>query len=161
MTGHELVDPAFSGRLCLTLLHSVWQVALLALVAWCVDWLLRGRSVERCYAVHVVALMVGLAAMPVTYAMIDVPIAPPMLVTVDESGVLADASATISVATSDDTTTAPLDVPFDDPLETRAIDLRLELHVQAPAPASEASAAPTTADSPATQSSEKAPSWWL
>ena len=34
MIWHALVDPELSGRLCLTLLHYVWQVALLALIAW-------------------------------------------------------------------------------------------------------------------------------
>lgn len=72
MIWHALVDPAFSGRLCLTLLYSVWQAALLALIAWCAGWVWRSRSVERCYAVSVVALLATLTAMPVTYLLMDV-----------------------------------------------------------------------------------------
>jgi len=47
MIWHSLVDPALSERLCLTLLHSVWQVALLALAAWCLDQLRRIRQADR------------------------------------------------------------------------------------------------------------------
>ncbi len=72
MTWHSLVDPVLSGRLCLTLLHSVWQVALLALVVWCVDQLWRIYSVERRYVMNVAALVTALVAMPVTYVLIDV-----------------------------------------------------------------------------------------
>ena len=62
MIWHAIVDPAFSGRLCLTLLHSVWQVTVLALVAWCVDQLWRNRSVERCYAVNVAAVVANMVS---------------------------------------------------------------------------------------------------
>ena len=72
MTWNALVDPAFSGRLCLTLLHSVWQVALLVFIAWCVDRLWRHRSVERRYALNVAALVATFAAMPITYMLLDV-----------------------------------------------------------------------------------------
>ena len=33
MSWHEFTDPTFSSRLCLTLLHSIWQVAIVALLA--------------------------------------------------------------------------------------------------------------------------------
>ena len=40
-----LFDPAVSVRLCLVLVHSLWQVALLAAVAWLVGrWWRGGRS---------------------------------------------------------------------------------------------------------------------
>ncbi len=67
-----LIDPAFAGRLCLTLLHSAWQVALLALVAWSFERFWRNRSVERCYALHVAALVAAIAAMPITFALVEV-----------------------------------------------------------------------------------------
>lgn len=72
MNWASLFDPALSGRLCLTLLHSVWQVALLAAIAWCLDWLWRKKSVELRYIVHVGALVIALVTLPVTYRLIDV-----------------------------------------------------------------------------------------
>ena len=65
-----LWDADFCSRLGLVLLHSLWQVAVLAIVAWGVERLLLGRSVERSYSIHVAALLLSLAAMPVTYALI-------------------------------------------------------------------------------------------
>lgn len=48
MSWDTLVDVEFSGRLCLTLFHSVWQVAALAAAAWAVDrvwgWRIRWRT---------------------------------------------------------------------------------------------------------------------
>ena len=44
-------------RLCLTLLHSLWQVALLAVIVWLVDRWWRKNSVERTYWLHVAALL--------------------------------------------------------------------------------------------------------
>jgi beta-lactamase regulating signal transducer with metallopeptidase domain/uncharacterized GH25 family protein len=72
MTWYAIVDPAFSGRLCLTLLHSLWQIALLALAAWCVDRFVRNLSVERRYVVNVTLLVAALVLMPITYVLIDV-----------------------------------------------------------------------------------------
>ncbi len=72
MTQFDLIDPALSGRLCLTLLHSLWQVALLVCVAWCACWLWRERSVERRYAVYVTAMLATLVAMPITYLLLDI-----------------------------------------------------------------------------------------
>ena len=67
-----LFDSTFCSRLGLMLLHSLWQVALLAMIAWCVErfWLKRlwlRQSVERGYAVYVAALLLALVAMPVTF----------------------------------------------------------------------------------------------
>jgi len=72
MIWHAFVDSALSVRLCLTLFHSMWQVALLALVPWCVDRLWRSNSVERRYSVNVVALLAALLVLPLTYLLIDV-----------------------------------------------------------------------------------------
>ena len=64
MSLHELVDPSFSIRLSLTLLHSLWQVGLLTLAVWTLDRLRRKPSAERSYTLHVAALAASLAAMP-------------------------------------------------------------------------------------------------
>lgn len=72
MTWHELFDPVFSGRVCVTLLHSLWQVAALAAVAWLIERSWHKSSVERSYVLHVSVLSVALVAMPVTYFSIDV-----------------------------------------------------------------------------------------
>ena len=51
-------DPTICARLCLTLLHSVWQTSLITLAVWIVDALWRGLSLERRYALHVTVWMV-------------------------------------------------------------------------------------------------------
>jgi hypothetical protein len=72
MTWPFYVDPTLCSRLCLTLLHSVWQVALLALAAFGASRIGRRRSVERDYAFQVAALLASLFAIPVTFASISV-----------------------------------------------------------------------------------------
>ena len=64
------VDPLLSSRLCLTLLHSLWQAALLAAIALAMGRLARRRSVEREYAFLVTALLTTLGAMPATFALL-------------------------------------------------------------------------------------------
>ncbi|MHB9049412.1 MAG: M56 family metallopeptidase, partial [Pirellulales bacterium] len=88
MTLQTICDPTVSGRLCLTLVHSVWQVALFAAIAWGLDRLWRRRSVEGSYALHVAAILAGLAAMPITYALVDA----------DWSRIAAQSEATVAVA---------------------------------------------------------------
>jgi BlaR1 peptidase M56 len=63
-------DPVLSSHLCLMLLHSLWQAALLAGIALAVGRLARRRSVEREYAFLVTALLTTLGAMPVTFALL-------------------------------------------------------------------------------------------
>ena len=63
----SLFDSTFCSRLGLMLLHSLWQVAVLAMVAWGVDRFWLKRSVERSYAVCVAVLVLALVAMPVTF----------------------------------------------------------------------------------------------
>ena len=70
----KMIDPATSGRLCLALLHSIWQVLLLALTVWALDRLCPNRTVRLNYALHVGALLAGLALLPVTYALVEVPV---------------------------------------------------------------------------------------
>ena len=67
-----IADPLFSGRLCMTLVHSLWQVVLVAAIARGLAWLWGRRSVERAYAMHVAALLAMVVAMPVTYAIVAV-----------------------------------------------------------------------------------------
>ena len=67
-----LVDPALSGRLCLMLLHSIWQVGLLCCLAWGVDRLRRQTSVQASYKLYVVALLASLVLLPVTFSLVEV-----------------------------------------------------------------------------------------
>ena len=65
------LDPSISIRLCLTLLHSLWFVPLLAGSAWLAEKL--GRlSVERSYALHAAAIVAALIALPLTYSIVEV-----------------------------------------------------------------------------------------
>ena len=72
MTLQTICDPMVSGRLCMTLIHSIWQVALFAAIAWGLERLWRRRSVESKYVVYVAALLASLVAMPITYALVHV-----------------------------------------------------------------------------------------
>ncbi len=122
MIWYAFVDPGFSWRLCLTLLHSVWQMALFALVAWCVERLWRKRSVERRYFVNVVALFAILAAMPITYVLTGV---------AERAGDAALETRTIATAEEYSPTTtataAPDAVPFT-PVEKLAPTPRAEMN---------------------------------
>ena len=60
------------ARICLTLVHSLWVVALAALVASAVGRLWLRTRVQWCYLVHVGALVVGLAALPVVFLLLRV-----------------------------------------------------------------------------------------
>ncbi len=71
MSLSDFTDPAFSSRLCLTLLHSLWQVALVTLVAALLDRMWKQQSAARNYTVHVTALTIALAALPVTWVLIN------------------------------------------------------------------------------------------
>ncbi|MFK7778014.1 MAG: carboxypeptidase regulatory-like domain-containing protein [Gimesia sp.] len=66
------LDPELSGRLCLTLMHSLWQISVLVFVVWCIDQIWRSGSVEHRYTVNVAALVVALLALPITYQLIDI-----------------------------------------------------------------------------------------
>lgn len=79
MNWQTLLEPSFSGRVCLTLVHSLWQAALLATIVAGLNRRWRGGSVERKYALHVVALVVSLLALPVTFTLIDFPPAVPSI----------------------------------------------------------------------------------
>ena len=68
----DWLDPVLSGRLCLTLLHSLWQVALLTAFAVAVDRHSRSGSAERTYSIYTAALLISIAALPVTWYLVDV-----------------------------------------------------------------------------------------
>lgn len=61
------IDSTTCSRISLVLLHSLWQVTLLALLAWIVERRLSKKSVERSYTISFGMLLLGLLAMPVTY----------------------------------------------------------------------------------------------
>jgi beta-lactamase regulating signal transducer with metallopeptidase domain len=67
----SMLDPALSSRLCLMLVHSLWQVALLAAIVWCCERLLRW-SVERRYLMYVAAMVFALLLLPMTFVVVDV-----------------------------------------------------------------------------------------
>jgi beta-lactamase regulating signal transducer with metallopeptidase domain len=69
MSGQTILfDPELSGRLCLTLLHSLWQVAIAALIAVAAGHLWRKKGVEWRYLFHVAALVASLIAVPLTFS---------------------------------------------------------------------------------------------
>ena len=73
MNWELFVDPAFSTRLCFTLLHPLWIVAILAILAKAADLIWRNSSLEKRYAIHVAAILLGVAAIPITFLVIGVP----------------------------------------------------------------------------------------
>ena len=70
-----LMTVDFFERLCLTLMHSIWQVALLAVVATACSWLLCRtkcrKNVYRKYTIHVATLIVALLVTPVTFMLVE------------------------------------------------------------------------------------------
>lgn len=71
MSDATYLTPEFSGRLCLTLLHSLWQMGLLAVVGWAVERWRGRRSLEWAYGVHVALLASGVVATATTFARVD------------------------------------------------------------------------------------------
>ncbi|HVX60818.1 MAG TPA: hypothetical protein VHC19_09455, partial [Pirellulales bacterium] len=118
MNAYDALDPAFSGRLCMTLFHSGWQIALLVLAARVAEGLFRRPSARKSYALHVTALCVGLAALPVTYAFVEVhepgDAAPSDRTTARQltaQDSTAEASATLAAADQINATTRPSSSP--------------------------------------------------
>jgi beta-lactamase regulating signal transducer with metallopeptidase domain len=72
MSWLEILDPVFTERLCLTLLHSLWQVAALTIAASMIDRLARNTSAARSYGLYTSSLIFALAALPVTWCVVDV-----------------------------------------------------------------------------------------
>ena len=75
------LDATVYEQICLTLLHSLWQVALLAFAAWLIGVCLGRRRDNISYAAHTVALVLGLIAVPITHAMLAYEESPPLVFT--------------------------------------------------------------------------------
>ncbi|MFI4851126.1 MAG: M56 family metallopeptidase [Gimesia chilikensis] len=61
------LHPDFSLWLCLTLLHSLWIWTVIALFVFTADWFMKRVRVEKRYGFHLVALLIGLASLPLTF----------------------------------------------------------------------------------------------
>ena len=68
----SVLDPVTGERICLTLLHSLWQSAAVALLAWVVGRCTGRKRVNSSYVASVLAMILGLIAVPVTYLMLSV-----------------------------------------------------------------------------------------
>ncbi|QDT88439.1 carboxypeptidase regulatory-like domain-containing protein [Gimesia algae] len=80
MIWNSLLDPALSSRLCLTLLHSIWQVSLLAGLLWLAERCWQKNTVERHYVLHVAALLFAILAIPVTFMLVGLSASEPVVV---------------------------------------------------------------------------------
>ncbi|MCA9265602.1 MAG: carboxypeptidase regulatory-like domain-containing protein, partial [Planctomycetales bacterium] len=65
------LTPELSTRVCVTLLHSLWQIAALAVVAWLAGRLWCKRSAERAYAAHALALLMSFVCVPITFLLTE------------------------------------------------------------------------------------------
>ncbi len=61
------LHPDFSLWLCLTLLHSLWIWTVIALFVFTADWFMKRVRVEKRYGFHLVALLIGLASLPLSF----------------------------------------------------------------------------------------------
>lgn len=66
-------DLELCGRLCLVLAHSLWQFALLAALAMLVARFWKSITPEQTYALYAGTLLLGLAALPVTFLLTRLP----------------------------------------------------------------------------------------
>ena len=73
MTLLALIDPDVAVRLCATLIHSVWQFALIAVVVLMVQKALLRDAPDRSCGLYVFGLILGICLMPLTF----VSLAPP------------------------------------------------------------------------------------
>ncbi len=62
-----------SLKICMVLLHSLWLVALFVFLAWLIERMRPKQPVSHSHCVYVVALLLSVCALPVTYAMLDTP----------------------------------------------------------------------------------------
>ena len=76
MIWQTLIDPTICNSLLLTLVHSLWQMGLLALIVFLLDQS-RRMSVERRYTIHVIAMVIGIILVPVTFATVNANVAIP------------------------------------------------------------------------------------
>lgn len=81
MNVSDLIEPSFSYRLILTLMHFFWQGSLLALLAALGDMLLNRASASRRYTLHVAVLTIMVACVAVTFSRIASPVSVPSVST--------------------------------------------------------------------------------
>ncbi|WP_197997429.1 hypothetical protein [Gimesia panareensis] len=67
MSWHHLIDPTWNSQLCLTLLHSFWQIILLTLLVWSIDRLWKSMRVEQRYTLYVSALILACLTLPANF----------------------------------------------------------------------------------------------
>ena len=70
MNFSRLLDSAFSLHLTLTLAHFLWQGLVIAALAAAASRCLRGASAQSRYLIHVAALLLMVACLPVTFAVV-------------------------------------------------------------------------------------------
>ena len=66
-------DENLTLRLMQTLLHFLWQGCLIAAVAVCLDVMVRRRSANARYGIHVASLVMMFACLPITYCLLNTP----------------------------------------------------------------------------------------
>jgi beta-lactamase regulating signal transducer with metallopeptidase domain len=119
------LNSEFCASLCLTLAHSLWQIALLALAATLVVRSQRGDRPERAYAIYVVALLAALMALPVTFAVVNVEQIWPVVATGELP--VEDQTSTVEFASTEEAVDAR---PA--PVVTRAIEVSQSLDNRSP-----------------------------
>ena len=103
MMDFEFINPVVSAKLVLTLLHTLWQIAVLAVLTSIIERYWRQQSVERIYLLHVGVLCMAMVLVPVTYFLVELPAvdinaARQPLVTVSESA--ASSNPTVEVTST-------------------------------------------------------------
>lgn len=68
--------PDFSLWLCLTLVHSLWIWAVIAVFVFVLDRLMKNTPVEKRYGSHIAALVTGLILLPVTFYFVQLQTGP-------------------------------------------------------------------------------------
>ena len=67
------LEPEFCLRLTWTLLHFLWQGVAIAALVMLVGWSLRGVAANLRHSIHVGALVLMAACLPITFALVNVP----------------------------------------------------------------------------------------
>jgi beta-lactamase regulating signal transducer with metallopeptidase domain/Leucine-rich repeat (LRR) protein len=96
MTEPSWFEPEFSGRLCLTLVHSLWQMGLLAAIGWLVEQRRGAKSLEWTHSMHVALLATGVMATAATYVWVEVPATVTTRAAVNASPLAADANIEVA-----------------------------------------------------------------
>ncbi|QDU47748.1 M56 family metallopeptidase [Gimesia panareensis] len=140
MSWHHLIDPTWNSQLCLTLLHSFWQIILLTLLVWSIDRLWKSMRVEQRYTLYVSALILACLTLPANFQWLR-------LSTSSQAGISQTAALTTTALTQSvspaaqpevGTPTLPLPVPAEstppqtaEPLEHQARSPQLTARLSA------------------------------